>query len=156
MFNSRISRTLKRGTFEQTCEKFKCYRDGEKLRFYYFSSDGALLGAKVKGKDKTLHEGMVNSLYGMQLFRHKTTNRSQKIVITEGEMDCLSVGEAQPNWDVVSIPNGAQAAKKAIQNNYEWLNHYDKIVLFFDNDEAGRKAAEDCAGVLPPAFSSVL
>jgi twinkle protein len=144
-------RLQKRGISEQTCEKFKCYRDGEKLRFYYFSSDGALLGAKVKGKDKTFTcEGKVNSLYGMQLFRHKTTNRSQKIVITEGEMDCLSVWEAQPNWDVVSIPNGAQAAKKAIQNNYEWLNHYDKIVLFFDNDEAGRKAAEDCAGVLPP------
>jgi twinkle protein len=144
-------RLQKRGISEQTCEKFKCYRDGEKLRFYYFSSDGALQGAKVKGKDKTFTcEGKVNSLYGIQLFRHKTTNKQKKIVITEGEMDCLSVWEAQPNWDVVSIPNGAQSAKKAIQNNYEWLNHYDKIVLFFDNDSAGRKAAEDCAGVLPP------
>ena len=65
-------------------------------------------------------------------------------------MDCLSVWEAQPHWDVVSIPNGAQAAKKAIQNHYEWINHYDKIVLFFDNDEAGQKAATDCAQVLPP------
>ena len=144
-------RLQKRGISEQTCEKFKCYRDGEKLRFYYFSSDGALEGAKVRGKDKTFTcEGKVNSLYGIQLFRHKTTNKQKKIVITEGEMDCLSVWEAQPNWDVVSIPNGAQSAKKAIQNHYEWLNHYDKIVLFFDNDEAGRKAAEDCAGVLPP------
>ena len=144
-------RLQKRGISEQTCEKFKCYRDGSSLRFYYFSSDGALQGAKLKGKDKTFTcEGKVNSLYGMQLFRHKTTNRQRKIVITEGEMDCLSVWEAQPNWDVVSIPNGAQAAKKAIQNNYEWLNHYDKIVLFFDNDEAGQKAAIDCAQVLPP------
>ena len=136
-------RLQKRGISEQTCEKFKCYREGEKLRFYYFSSDGALQGAKVKGKDKTFTcEGKVNSLYGIQLFRHKTTNKQKKIVITEGEMDCLSVWEAQPNWDVVSIPNGAQSAKKAIQNNYEWLNHYDKIVLFFDNDEAGLKATE--------------
>ena len=144
-------RLQKRGISEQTCEKFKCYRDGEKLRFYYFSSDGALIGAKVKGKDKTFTcEGKVNSLFGMQLFRHKTTNKTKKLVITEGEMDCLSVWEAQPHWDVVSIPNGAQAAKKAIQNHYEWINHYDKIVLFFDNDEAGQKAATDCAQVLPP------
>ena len=62
----------------------------------------------------------------------------------------MSVWEAQPNWDVVSIPTGAAGAKKAIQNNYEWVTYYDKIVLFFDNDEAGRKAAEECAGVLPP------
>ncbi len=143
-------RLQKRGISEQTCEKFKVYRDGELLRFYYYDSSGTLLGAKVKGKDKTFTcEGKVNSLFGMQLFRHKTTNKTKKLVITEGEMDCLSVWEAQPNWDVVSIPNGAPAAKKAIQNHYEWINHYDKIVLFFDNDEPGQKAATDCAGSYP-------
>ena len=107
-------RLQKRGISEQTCEKFKAYKFGEQLRFYYFSSDGTLQGAKVRGKDKTFTcEGKVSSLFGMQLFRHKTTNKTKKLVITEGEMDCLSVWEAQPNWDVVSIPNGAPAAKKA-------------------------------------------
>jgi hypothetical protein len=50
MFNSKDQPDgcKKRGISEQTCEKFMCYRDGEKLPFYYFSSDGALLGAKVK------------------------------------------------------------------------------------------------------------
>ena len=57
-------RLQKRGISEQTCEKFKCYREGEKLRFYYFSSDGTLLGAKVRGKDKTFTcEGKVCLLY---------------------------------------------------------------------------------------------
>ena len=50
------------------------------------------------------------------------------------------VYEAQP-WDVVSIPNGAAAAKKAIQHNYEWIAHYDKIVLFF------RQRSCRCTGV---------
>ena len=85
----------------------------------------------------------------MQNFRHKTTSKTKKLVIVEGEMDALSVWEAQPNWDVVSVPNGAAAAKKAIQKNYEWFNYYDKIVLFPDNDEAGQKAAIEMAGVLP-------
>ena len=144
-------RLQKRGISEKTCEFFKTYRDGELLRHYYFSGDGKLLGAKVrrKGKEFTC-EGDVKTLYGMQNFRHKTTKKEKKLVITEGEMDALSVWEAQPNWDVVSIPNGAPAAKKAIQNNYEWVNYYDKIVLFFDSDEAGKKAAEEAAGVLPP------
>ena len=152
-------RLQKRRISERTCEKFKCYRDGEQLRFYYYDSSGTLVGAKVRGKDKTFScEGKVNTLYGMQLFRHKTTSKTKKLVITEGEMDALSVWEAQPNWDVVSIPNGAAAAKKAIQNNYEWVNYYDKVVLFFDNDEAGQKAAEDVASVLPPgkAFIGLL
>ena len=93
----------------------------------------------------------------MQNFRHKTTKkRTEASHREEGEMDALSVWEAQPNWDVVSIPNGAPAAK-AIQHNYEWVNYYDKIVLFFDNDEAGQRGCQRGCGVLPPGrFSSVL
>jgi twinkle protein len=144
-------RLQKRRISEKTCELFKAYKDGEQLRFHYYNSAGSLLGAKIKTKDKDFRcEGEVKTLYGMQNFRHKTTKKEQKLVIVEGEMDALSVWEAQPNWDVVSIPNGAPAAKKAIQHNYEWVNYYDKIVLFFDNDEAGQKAANEAAGVLPP------
>ena len=91
----------------------------------------------------------VKTLFGMQNFKHKTA-KDQKLVITEGEMDAMAVYECQPHWPVVSIPNGAASAKKAIQNNYEWINHYDIIILFFDNDEAGQKAALEAASVLPP------
>ena len=136
---------------EKTCELFKTYKDGDILRHYYYDSSGKVVGAKVRTKDKEFRcEGEVKSLFGMQNYRHKTTKKKKKLVIVEGEMDTMSVWEAQPNWDVVSIPNGAAAAKKAIQNNYEWINYYDKVVLFFDNDEAGQKAAKDAAGVLPP------
>ena len=136
---------------EKTSELFKTYKDGDILRHYYFDSSGKVVGAKVRTKDKEFRcEGEVKSLFGMQNYRHRTTKRDEKLVIVEGEMDAMSVWEAQPNWAVVSIPNGAAAAKKAIQNNYEWINYYSKIVLFFDNDEAGQKAAKEAAGVLPP------
>jgi len=66
-------------------------------------------------------------------------------------MDAMSVYECQQgSWPVVSIPNGAAAAKKAFQQNYEWINYYDKVVIFFDNDEAGQEGAKQAAGVLPP------
>ena len=143
-------RLQSRGISEKTCELFKTYKDGEVLRHYYFDSSGKAIGAKVRTKDKQFRcEGDVSSLYGMQLFRHKTA-KDQKLIIVEGEMDAMSVYECQP-WPVVSIPNGAAAAKKAIQKNYEWINHYDKIVLFFDNDEAGQEAANEAASVLPPS-----
>ena len=143
-------RLQSRGISERTCELFKTYKDGEILRHYYFDSSGKVVGAKVRTKDKSFRcEGEVSSLFGMQNFRHKTA-KDQKLIICEGEMDAMSIYECQP-WPVVSIPNGAAAAKKAIQKNYEWINHYDKIVIFFDNDEAGQKAAKEAASVLPPS-----
>ena len=145
------ARLATRKISEKTAELFKTYKDGQVLRHYYYDVDGKLTGAKVRTKGKEFRcEGEVKTLYGMQNFRHKTTKQTTKLVIVEGEMDAMSVWEAQPNWDVVSIPNGAPAAKKAIQNNYEWVNYYDKIVIFFDDDDAGREAAKECAGVLPP------
>ena len=145
------SRLATRKISEKTCELFKTYKDGQVLRHYYYDVDGRLTGAKVRTKGKDFRcEGEVSTLYGMQLFRHKTTSKSKKLVIVEGEMDAMSVWEAQPNWDVVSIPNGAPAAKKAIQKHYEWVNYYDKIVIFPDNDETGQKAAVEMASVLPP------
>lgn len=71
------------------------------------------------------------------------------MVITEGELDALSCIEAMPNWPMVSLPNGADSARKSIQKQLEWLQGYEEIVLFFDNDEAGRKAVEASAPVLP-------
>jgi twinkle protein len=55
-----------------------------------------------------------------------------------------------PGWPMVSLPSGAAAARKSIQRAIPWLQGYEEIVLFFDNDEAGRKASEEAASVLPP------
>jgi twinkle protein len=52
---------------------------------------------------------------------------------------------------MVSIPDGAKSAKRSIQRQLEWLQGYEEIVLFFDNDDAGREAAKDAASVLPPS-----
>ena len=51
---------------------------------------------------------------------------------------------------MVSLPHGAASAKKDLQKQIPLLQGYNEIVLFFDNDDAGRKAAEEAAGVLPP------
>ena len=50
---------------------------------------------------------------------------------------------------MVSLPHGAASAKKDLQNNPN-TQGYNEIGLFFDNDDAGRKAAEEAAGILPP------
>ena len=43
-------RLQRRGISEKTNQLYKIFRDGELLRFHYFTSDGILQGAKVKTK----------------------------------------------------------------------------------------------------------
>jgi len=138
----------RRGISEKTCEFYKIYKDGELLRFHYFTDDGVLQGAKVKSKKKVFtYEGIsTKTLFGQHLF----PNSGRRIVVTEGELDAASCYEAMPNWPMVSLPHGAAGAKKDIQHQIPLLQGYEEIVLFFDSDEAGRQAAEAAASVLPP------
>ena len=45
-------RLQKRRISEKVCQKYRIHKDGDVLRFYYFSESGVLEGCKVKTKDK--------------------------------------------------------------------------------------------------------
>ena len=141
-------RLQKRNISQKVCEKYKIYRDGDKLRFYYHDESGIVKGAKVKTKGKSFsYEGEVpGTFFGQHLY--PTTGK--RIVIFEGEVDAASGSECMPGWPMVSVPSGAAGAKKAVQKQLPLLQGYDEIVLFYDNDPPGRQAAEECASVLPP------
>ena len=141
-------RLQRRGLSEQTCQKYKIFRDGELLRHYYHTSDGILQGAKVKTKQKDFYyEGITtDTLFGQHLF----PSSGKRIMVYEGELDAASGWEVMTGWPHVSLPHGAASAKKDIQKQIPLFQGYQEIVLFFDNDEAGRKASEDAASVLPP------
>jgi twinkle protein len=141
-------RLQKRRISQKVCQQYRIHTDGNVLRFYYFSESGVLEGCKVKTKDKVFsYEGNVpGTLFGQHLF----PSTGKRVVITEGELDAASCSEAMPGWPMVSLPSGAAAAKKSIQRAIPWLQGFSEIVLFFDNDDAGRKATEEAASVLPP------
>ena len=92
---------------------------------------------------------------GLSLGNTYGKERVTRIVITEGELDAATYGQLYPTWDVVSLPNGAAGAKKAVQKNLEFLQGYEEILLWFDNDEPGIQAAKEAAGVLPPGKVSI-
>jgi twinkle protein len=146
-------RLQKRNISEKVCQQYRIYRDGDVLRFHYFDDAGVLQGCKVKTKNKIFsYEGNVpGTLFGQHLF----PATGKRVVITEGELDAASCQEVMPGWPMVSLPSGAAAARKSVQRALQWLQGYEEIVLFFDNDEAGRKAAEDAAGVLPPGKTKI-
>ena len=146
-FKGSAQRLQKRGISEQTCEKYKIYRDDAHLRFPYFDSHGRLRGFKTKNKLKEFkYEGIsTDTLFGQHLF----PSTGKRIVITEGELDAASCYEAMDKWPMVSLPHGAGSAKKDLQKQIPLLQGYEEICLFFDNDDAGRKAVEDAASILP-------
>jgi twinkle protein len=146
-------RLPKRNLSEKVCQQYKIYRDGDVLRFNYFDDAGVLSGCKVRTKGKIFtYEGETpGTLFGQHLF----PATGKRVVITEGELDAASCQEAMPGWPMVSLPSGATSAKKSVQRSLQWLQGYEEIVLFFDNDEAGRKATEEAAGVLPPGKTKI-
>ena len=138
----------KRNISQKVCEQYKIYKDGSLLRFHYFDERGSLVGVKKKTKDKKFtYEGDTpGNFFGQHLF----PSTGKRVVITEGEIDAATCQEAMPGWPMVSLPSGAAAAKKSIQRNLQWLQGYEEIVLFFDNDTPGIQATEEAASVLPP------
>ena len=89
-------------------------------------------------------------LWGQHLWRQNHGKETDIFcVITEGEVDAMSVSQVQGNrFPVVSLPNGAQSASKYIAANLPWLRQF-RIVLCLDSDPPGIKAAEEAIKVLP-------
>jgi twinkle protein len=142
-----------RNLTEETCNKWKYQcgeKGGKKVQIANYITDGQIVAQKVRFADKSftvLGEGKKMGLFGQHLWR----DSGRKVVVTEGEIDAMSVSQVQQHkWPVVSVPNGAQGAKKSLQANLEWLENFEEIVLMFDNDEAGQLAIEECAPLFTP------
>lgn len=114
------------------------YRDGGK----------EITGQKVRRADKTFFwTGTPSQKFWGQ---HKWKG-GRRLVVTEGEIDALTVSQlGECKWPTVSVPNGAQSAKNIFKKNIEWLEKFDQVVICFDQDDEGQKAAEDCAVLLSP------
>jgi len=139
----------KRKISQETCAKWGYTQGeygGERVQIAnYRSLTGQLIAQKIRFADKRfkfLKGEKEVGLYGQHLWR----DQGKRVVITEGELDALSVAQIQGNkWPVVSLPNGAQGTKRALQVAFEWLDGFEEIVLMFDNDAAGQNAIEQCA-----------
>ena len=90
------------------------------------------------------------------LFGQNLWASGKKIIITEGEIDALTVSQIQGNkWPVVSVPNGAQGAKKSLAKALDYLSGFDEIVLMFDMDGPGQEAAKECAELFQPGKAKI-
>ena len=148
-----IKPLLKRGIDEETCRHF-AYAvgtyNGKTVQVAPYYRDGAVVAQKLRFANKEFvfaGEPKKVGLFGQQLWR----DGGKMVVITEGEIDALTVSQLQNNkWPVVSVPNGAQGAAKTIAKEIEWLEKFDRVIFMFDMDEPGQAAALECAMLLSP------
>jgi len=123
---------------------------------YYSQESNKVVGTKVRSvADKQFHAtGSLSEagLFGQQAFREG----GKYITVTEGELDALAVNEMfDGKWPAVSIRSGAASAVKDIKASLEYLETFDNVVICFDNDEAGTKAAEAVVGLFSPRKAKV-
>ena len=144
----------KRGLTEDTCRKFgyQVGRDKNDTLVQiapYYDEAGVMVAQKIRYANKEFK--FIGEPKRVALFGSNLWNNGKKLVITEGEIDAMSVSQAQNNkWPVVSIPNGAQGAKKSLTKYLDYLNGFEEVILMFDQDEHGRKATIECAELFAP------
>jgi len=150
---------VRRKITEETCKKFGYYftEFGDKPVQVapYHDKDGKVVAQKVRFPDKefTVRGDLSNAtLFGQKLWK----SGGKRVIITEGEIDALSVSQSQGNkWPVVSLPNGAQGAVNAVKKQLEWLTTFSEVVLMFDMDDPGQEAANKVAELLPPGVARI-
>jgi twinkle protein len=138
---------------EETCRLFGVrigtLRDGSSVHLYPYYKDNQVVAAKARGADKAfkfLGDAKHPPMFGQNLW-----NGGKKLVVTEGEIDALTVSQLQGNkWPVVSVPNGAQGAKKDMARQMDFFEQFDEIILMFDMDDPGKQAAQEVAEMFTP------
>lgn len=120
--------------------------DGETTAHYYpyTNAKGEVVVYKKRLLPKTFSligdTAKITQLFG----QHLATGR-RKLVITEGELDCLAVAQAQydkykKHYPVVSLPSATQTS--LVIQNRAWIRSFDEVILCLDTDEPGQKASE--------------
>ncbi len=119
-------------------------KDGEWIVFPYFDP-GAKEAFHIKKmkverpngkKEMFASKGTKRSLYGKQLI----DDNASELVISEGEIDGLS----WHSWSLpgVSVPNGVSDFAW-IEEDWDWLERFEKIYVCMDMDEPGHAAAQE-------------
>ena len=153
MITGKIEALPKRKITSETCKVFNyetgIYNGKHCHISNYFDKQYNRVAQHIRFSDKSfiwLGDTDKITLFGQNLWR----DGGRMVVVTEGELDAMSVSQCQNNkFPVVSVPSGAASAKKYILRELEWLSKFETIVLMFDQDEAGNKASIECANILP-------
>ena len=130
-----------RGISKNTYEAFNVFsEDSTWIGFPYNGYDKKCDNIKYRSKDKKFRQTKNPK---KSLYNYGNVRDAEEVIFVEGEMDCLAVAEAG-FLNVTTLPDGAPAEAKYKEGDkrFEPLKTHplkaDKIILFVDNDDAGK------------------
>ena len=128
-----------RGISKSTLDAYGVSSDENSNILFPFPVDGELVYVKhrklsrLKNEPKEWQDANTRPvLFGMDMM-----DPNLPLVITEGEIDCLSLYEAGVR-NVTSVPCGCDNMKW-VEETWDWLESFNEIVLFGDNDVPGKR-----------------
>ena len=143
-----------RNITKDTCKAYGVTVEGTQQYYPFYNEDGDWIANNIRGKsyngDKTFQttgDWKQATLFG----QNKFPARGKYVTLCEGELDALSAYQMMGStWPVLSIRNGASGVINDIEKSFEYLMSYDNIIICFDNDKPGKKAAKKAAELLSP------
>ena len=162
---SDFTEIVDRNLSENTCKKYgvsvKTDSMGSIINHYYPYHDKQ--GSKIATKTrytKSKEFSVQGNTHQAGLFGEHLFSKSKFIIITEGEIDCLSAYQmfytGKYETPVVSIKHGVASAVKDIKNSLEWLEQFQNILINFDNDEQGKEGALKVAELFSPGKCKIM
>jgi len=163
---SDFTEIVDRNLSENTCKKYgvsvKTDSMGTITNHYYPYHDKQ--GSKIATKTrytKSKEFSVQGNTHQAGLFGEHLFSKNKFIIVTEGEIDCLSAYQMFKTSDkydtpVVSIKHGIASAVKDIKNSLEWLEQFQNVIINFDNDKHGIEGALKVAELFSPGKCKVM
>lgn len=152
-----ITELRDRKLWNETCQLFGYGTDAEGRQIAtYYDKDRRAIGQKYRTKDKRF--GTLGNVNDADPFgAHLWPRSGKKITVTEGEIDAMSVSQANNNkYPVVSISCGAgPQVAKYFSMHRAYFAGFDEVVLMFDMDQVGQDAAIAASKVLALPYGRV-
>ena len=117
--------------------------------FYPYTKDGEVVAYKERKipKSFTVH----GDFKGVELFGQAQAGGGKRVIITEGELDAMSIAQAnyekyEKFYAVVSLPSASQTS--VLLEQREFLRGFEEVILCLDNDKAGKEALQKAAKII--------
>lgn len=149
-----------RGISKETAERYKITTQKENeniIVFPFFDQDGIMVSAKYRKADfdpkKDKNKEWFESNCMPVLFGMEQCDDFDTLVITEGQIDSLSVAEAGIK-NAVSVPNGARGFTW-IPHCWDWFSKFKRLVVFGDYEKGEITLLDELQNRFPGMVCSV-
>lgn len=123
------------------------YNDAGEIDTHYYPYDNGKSYKVRKLPKEFIWINKSQNLFGQTKFN----GGGKRLIITEGEIDALSVAQASQDkygkiYPVVAMSSAVMT--KSLLENRDWIRSFNEVVLCLDSDEAGQKATDEAIKII--------